>query len=181
MKFLATVLVFTAMAAQAKEIAHYRFAVQDYATNEVVHVEATLEDTKELHIEAMSFLGRGHGPIFFPSEVKEDVSVTKNLNKYTYEILFNKVKNLANAQIKTTYQQIVCTMMPGPEASNNHLTVRRNWDWDMDDFIGEMELISGPSGCWVSTSVQPDGDWGKRHAYELKEVLKTLALETIEL
>ena len=88
---------------------------------------------------------------------------------------------MANPQIKTTYSQIVCTMMPGPEAANNHLTVRRNWNWDIRDFLGEMELVSGPSGCWVSTNIQPEGDWGKRNANELKEVLKVLALETIEL
>lgn len=181
MKILAAVLLLTSTLAQAKEIANYRFAIRDNVSQELFVINAKLDDNKVLQIKGQAYEDTGHGPIFFPSPANREILEEKVLNTFSYENLFSKIKTLSTAKIKTTHAQIVCAMMPGPTASNDHLTVRRDWNWEEQDLIGDMLLVSGPSGCWVSTSIKPETDWGKREASNLKNQLKILALDMLNI
>ena len=180
MKLLTTLLLLSSTIIHAKEIAHYRFAVRDNTNQELILMEVSVDDQKELIVKSKIYESSEQGPIFFPTEIREEMTVKKELNQFSFDAIFYKVKNLANTAIEISEHQIVCAMMPGPTASNDHLSVLRDWSWDAQDFLGSLELVSGPQGCWVSRKVQPKEQWAKQQALNLKEIIRVLALDTLE-
>lgn len=70
-------------------------------------------------------------------------------------------------------------MMPGPTMSNNHLSVLRGFDYNNQTYLGEMELVDGPQGCWVRSATYPKNAYDRTTAASLKTLIKTLTLEHI--
>ena len=94
-------------------------------------------------------------------------------------ILKASAVNLSKAKITTKTAQIICMMMPGPAASNNHLSVATDYDYHTDDFTGAMKLVLGPQGCWVRKPVFPANQYDRATAKELKALIKILVLDFV--
>lgn len=180
MKLLATLLLFSSTMIQAKEIAHYRFAVRDNTNQELILMEASIDDRQELVVKSKIYTTNSQRPIFFPAEIREEMTVKKELNQFSFDTIFYKIKNLANTTIEISEPQIVCAMMPDPTGSNDHLSVLREWDWEAQDFLGGLELVSGPQGCWVRRRIQPKDQWAKQQAQSLKDIIRVLALDSLQ-
>lgn len=175
MIILALVLSTNSMAAN---IAEYRFAIfaDDHKT---IHVfKAAVTDTSELEVEMTTSVGRP--PFFFPQNgevVTKDFS--KRLNKHVFKTLKELAVSLSNAKITKKENQIICMMMPGPALSNNHLSVKRGFDHRSGSFLGDMELVSGPNGCWVRNPVFPEDESQRGNAASLKSLIKVLVLDEV--
>lgn len=155
----------------AKNIANYRFAIgsNDWRfAGDATVVSATLTDEGNLTVTRTDSNGQ------LP-EVFEEA-----LNEHTFRSMKWNVIALSNAEIKEEFSQIVCMMMPGPLQSNDHLSVRRGFDVNVDEFLGEVKLVFGPQGCWVSHKVSPAGGREQLAAQILKEQIRTAALEMIK-
>ena len=83
---------------------------------------------------------------------------------------------LSQAQIKNVHSDYVCMMLPYPTMANDHLKVRRDYIHSSLTFNGPMELVSGPSGCWVADKVFPEHQNDKNAALSLKAALKGITL-----
>jgi hypothetical protein len=109
----------------------------------------------------------------------EKVEITV-LGEKTFDALKNEIKKLSNAELKHTRADIVCMLMPTPLLSHDHLTVARGYHYEQG-FTGALELVDGPSGCWLANQTHPIEAYDLTAAKVLKGQLKVLALETLDL
>ena len=178
---LTTLLAFLLIqSAFAKDIATFRFAIHEgpHDRTEITVVVAKLTDDKEIKITTSSAFGRF--PFFNSGDNVETKEFTKPLNDKIYNMLKHNVMNLSKAEITTREAQVICMMMPGPAQSNNHLSVLADYDYNEDDFLGKMKLVSGPQGCWVRKATFPKNQYDRATAQELKALLKALTLDFID-
>ncbi|MBL6990352.1 MAG: hypothetical protein ISR65_11260 [Bacteriovoracaceae bacterium] len=103
-------------------------------------------------------------PVYNYEETQASDSV-KLLNNEVYNELLNDIRVLEDAKIETIRPDFVCEMMP--LISNDDLEVKRGQS---------LELVDGPSGCWVPTHVHPKTTYAQKAAALLKRSLKLLSL-----
>jgi len=177
--FLLALLLFGSTSTFAKTISEYRFAIRegDYRNSTVKVIEASLEDDGLLSAKVTVASGTFS---YHPDEVQLPVLYTTQLSEHTLSTLKNNIIALSQAEIISEFQAVVCMMMPGPVQSNDHLSVARDYDFNSDDFLGALELVSGPQGCWVSHRVNPKGGRQQLAASLLKNQIKVIALEAIK-
>lgn len=162
----------------AKDIASYRFAISETVDGKILikHMVATIADDMSLTIDLTKSAGTRP---WFMEEVGPTTTHTKYLNESTYNIVKTQIVSISNAPIKRVHTPMVCMMMPGPEQSNDHLTVARGYDFNSASFLGDLELILGPQGCWVAHKVYPENERATQQARALKNSIKLLATELI--
>ena len=170
----------TSAATVAKDVTSYRFAVRSDLgeVTQVHHLVATVTDGAILRIEHTQ--SEGSHP-FFADSVGRTEELSKRLSTFTYQSLMGNVIALSNAKIERSFMQVVCMMMPSPVHSNNHLSVARGYDVNTGNFFGDMELVAGPRGCWVSSKVKPVGGREQLAADLLKNQIKVATLEFLNL
>jgi hypothetical protein len=173
-------VLMTSTAAIAKDLTSYRFAVRSDVDGktQIHNLVATVTMAATLRVEHTQTEGRYP---FFTDSVGNSVELTKRLSSFTFESLKRNIIALSNAEIDQRFNQVVCMMMPGPVQSNDHLFVARGHDWNTGHFFGELELIHGPQGCWVSNKVAPKGGREELAAKLLKNQIKVITLEFLNL
>ncbi|MFT6069315.1 MAG: hypothetical protein ACJAT2_002753 [Bacteriovoracaceae bacterium] len=176
---LITICLLFSTNAFAKDLASYRFAVrEDVAGKSIIHsLVATVTDEAELNITHNT--ASGTFPFFMDEQSEGEGSFSKKLNKHIFSLLKRDIIRLSEAEIERRTNQIVCMMMPGPTMSNNHLSVLRGYDYRSDSFTGVMELVDGPSGCWVSSATYPKNTYDRAAATSLKGLIKAITLDSI--
>lgn len=169
----AIVFSFTSM---AKDLATYRFAVSETVDGQhnVKVFVTTLTDDQVLKISMTNSTGTHFWNL---STDGEEQLFEKELNNLVYDQLKTQVISLSHAPIRRVQAQVVCMMMPGPMHSNDHLSIARGYDWNSGSFLGDLELIMGPEGCWVMNKVFPENERAAGQARALKSSLKLLTLE----
>ena len=175
---IAMVLLFST-AAFAKDLASYRFAIRtdDGNSRSIIHqMVTTVTDEGEMTV-VLNTSG-GNFP-FFTEDRSNEKTFAKTLNKHVFKLLENDIKRLSNAEIEKRTNQIVCMMMQGPMSSNNHLSVLRGFDYNSKSYLGEMELVDGPHGCWVRSATYPKNTYDRATAASLKALMKALTLDHI--
>lgn len=177
---IATILI--ASAATATDIAKYNFAFRAADGQGIHNVSAVLHDDKTLKLEVVTSHLRPDSPRRYPLpivgwETGAGVSFTKELAAEVYSILSVDALSLSRAEIEVQVAGIVCMMMPGPTMSNNHLSVRRDYDYNTETFKGEMTLVQGPRGCWVGRKVFPKNQHDQATAARLQATIKALAID----
>jgi len=164
--------------AMAANIAEYRFAQMGEERGSVHVFKVAVTDSAELDIELTTSVGRP--PFYLPQDGEVNTKdFSKRLNKHVFETLKNHIVSLSSAEIEERMNQIVCMMMPGPAQSNNHLSVKRDYDYRTQEFKGEMQLVSGPNGCWVRHAIFPKVEWQRANAQALKNLIKVLTLDHV--
>lgn len=93
--------------------------------------------------------------------------------------MFPKIIGLSNSPIKEVTSAVVCMMIPGPAQSNDHLVIRRGYDFNSGSFFGELELVLGPQGCWVAHKVFPANERATQQARALKNTIRVLTLDFV--
>ncbi len=163
----------------AKDLASYRFAVrEDVAGKSIIHhMVTTITEEAELNIVLNT--SSGSFPFFIDGESEAEANFSKPLNKHIFALLKRDITRLSGADIERRTNQIVCMMMPGPTMSNNHLSVLRGYDYNTGTFAGVMELVDGPSGCWVSSATYPKNTYDRTAATSLKGLIKAITLDSI--
>ncbi len=158
------------------DIASYRFATLDKRDDQsVVKVmRATVSDDRVLTVELS--VATGDRPFFIGGDVITSTH-EKVLNELVYDSIRSSVIAIANAPIKKQFSEIVCMMFAGPELSNNHLSIARDYDFKTKVFKRPMELVQGPQGCWVSHKVNFENERAAQQARGLKDALRVLALD----
>lgn len=164
--------------ALAKDIANYRFAVSEVVDGQhtVKVLNTTITDDQVMKVT----LTRATGSMPWNMTVDgETESFEKDLNNLVFEQIKTQVVSISNAPIKRVQAEIVCMMMPGPAQANDHLSVARGYDWNSRSFLGDLELVMGPQGCWVRNPVFPANERAAGQARALKASIKLLTLEFI--
>ncbi|MEE2670675.1 MAG: hypothetical protein VYA54_03140 [Bdellovibrionota bacterium] len=156
----------------ADELAHHRFAIQLTEKSQIVTVEATVLESKSLKVEAKVFTGELDRPFLNLKPVGEPILIDEAIPTSVFSELKSKISELQNAKIEKRIYEVICLMFPRPTMSNNHLSVFRE---------GEMKLVSSPSGCWVSKETLPSSVKAALNAQLLKQSVKVLALEALNL
>lgn len=156
----------------ATELAHHRFAIQLTEKSQIVIIEATVLENKGLEVEASVFTGELNRPFLDLKPVGEPILIDEVIPTSVFSELKSKISVLQNAKIENRIYEIICLMIPRPTMSNNHLSV----------FVeGEKKLVSSPSGCWVSKETLPSSAKAALDAQLLKQSIKVLALEALNL
>jgi len=136
-----------------------------------VRVEAILKRNRVLRLKIQKIKGGGEGPPVGPQRVfKRKLSIGQ------YNDLFNKVTQLSNSKIENTYSDFVCMMLPPASLANDHLKVKRDYEYNSYSFNGSLKLISTPTGCWLGDKVYPKSDESKNLVHGLKAAIKAVAL-----
>ena len=163
----------------AKDIANFRFAIREDVEGRSIihHMVSTITDEAELKVTLNSSSGRF--PFFIDGDSQPEATFSKELNKHVFALLKNDIIRLSNAEIEKRTNQIVCMMMPGPTMSNNHLSVLRGHDYNTQEFLGKMELVDGPNGCWVRSATYPKNTYDRAAAASLKGLIKAITLDHI--
>lgn len=187
----ALVLTSTAQAlsiAPYETVANYKFMEQSgvhYGSNNDAtfhRFNISISDGKYMEIEVQSTDSVMRGPFAEPTPGSRTrtIRVSENMNDKLYKTIMNKVYSLANAKMKK-YDRIhpICMMMPAPSMYTNHLSVKRDYDYDKKYFKKPLQVILGPQGCWVSNPIIPKNNYDVREARELALMLKTLALQEL--
>jgi hypothetical protein len=164
--FLLLTFAFLMQTAQATELAKYKFAIRD-DENQFYTIESTLHEEQTLNVLVYTSEGS------FPSRLVEFNEYEFNVSKLNFTRLEEKAMFLQKAEVISLFSQIVCMLMPSPEQSNDHLYVQ-------DENEG-LKMIMSPNGCWNSRKVFPKKEYSVQLANELKQSLKTLTLEKLEL
>ncbi len=177
--FIAVSALLFSVTTMAKDIASYRFA-----TSEVVNEEhtvrvfvATVSDDQILKISLTKASGSAPWDLNVDGEA---IEIEEKLTQLAYNQIKTQVVGVSNAPIKREFSPMICMMMAGPAQSNDHLSVARGYDWSTQSFLGELELILGPQGCWVSSKVFPEHKRAEQQAHALKASIKLLTLQFTE-
>jgi len=149
-----TLLTFTSTLASAANIASYNFDTWAEGNREILSVVVSITDDQEMKILAHGETNIAELVLIEPQIVKLKESVYREIENLTFD--------LENAKIEKKYNQVVCMMYP-VIGRTNHLYIAS-------------ELVSGPTGCWVSNSVQPKNEYQLNKALQLKQMIKVLAL-----
>ncbi|MCR9204163.1 MAG: hypothetical protein NXH75_06275, partial [Halobacteriovoraceae bacterium] len=133
----------------------------------------TITDDKIMKISLTSASGSNPWSMTIDTEAEY---FEKDLNDLVFDQIKTQIVSLSHAPVKRVQAQVVCMMMPGPGQSNDHLSVARGYDWNSGSFLGDLELIMGPQGCWVMNKVFPANERAAGQARALKTSIKLLAL-----
>lgn len=92
--------------------------------------------------------------------------------------LMGLIRNLSNAELQETRQDIVCMRVP-PIGPNPALVVRRGWDAQKKAFTGKPKMIMDNTGCWAHYHVKPKHQWHENEARRLMTMVETLVLQSL--
>ena len=106
-------------------------------------------------LKVVETTSRGENRWSINDENQETVIRIPRLRKAAYDLLFNDVVVLADAEIQQSRSAIVCMLMPAWPQSQDHLRVARSYDYERKTFKGELLLVDGPHGCWLSEKPFP--------------------------
>jgi hypothetical protein len=191
-KLLAIIAFFSMMsvAQAAQTIATYKFAFVNSSqvagvpptgsglptfNPNSVRVTAVLKKNRVLRLKIQRVQGSGEG-----TPVGRQKVIRKRLRINQFNDLFHKVTQLSTAEIEEHHSDIICMMLPYPSLANDHLKVRRNYDYGTYSFGGPIKLVSSPSGCWLADKTFPKNEGDKNTALSLKSALKSIALGFVE-
>lgn len=176
MKILMTaLLVFGSMTTFATEIATHRFTEFTEAGQQAFRLyNVSLHQEGYLAVSYTEYKTRP-GSIGGEQEIGSD-SYKVELQEMVFKNILESVKRLSLAKIETTIHPVTCAMWPSPVLSNDHLSIKGEYDYNLNAFIGEMKLINGPQGCWVHSSVSPAAAYHATEASELTGILEVLAM-----
>ena len=102
----------TANVAAAKTIAQYQVVVEDAYDSEtgadkVIVANVLVDDSSRVEVEVNEYDNRF---VFVPVDT---YTLHNRLPGKTFESVLGHLRNLANAELKKTYSDIVCMIMPG--------------------------------------------------------------------
>ncbi|MBI2519840.1 MAG: hypothetical protein HYV97_05475 [Bdellovibrio sp.] len=170
-----------ALTPRKQAIAEYTFGINDFGSEDANVGEyvlkkytATLFTDQTLKIVEVTT--RGDNQWNMGNDNQEQVIRIPRLQKAVYDILFQDVIALADAEIQQTHSAIVCMMMPMWPQSQDHLKVARTYDYNTKTFKGELLLVDGPHGCWLANKTFPKDEYAHQTAHTLKRSIKLLAL-----
>ncbi len=168
-----------ATGAFAKDIASYRFATSEFANgiHNIKHFVTTLAEDQVLRVTLVRATGTA---AWNATREGEPINFEQELGDLIFNQLRTQIAGISNAPIKRVLDPMICMMMPGPIQSNDHLSVARDYDWNTRSFLGELELILGPQGCWVANKVYPEHERVTQQAHALKSALKFTTLQILE-
>lgn len=172
---LITITLLTWSASANTIIAKYDFGVQSQTNTDNKFVKATLTDEGDLSIEVYdSLFVVKAGSIARPAanEMIFTQISEKNLIK-----LSNLARETVNSEIVNVFPQIICMMMPAEYMTSNHLYLNREFNNDLEKFVGHLELVLGPQGCWSTNRTHLADSWANDSAKEIKTILKILVNE----
>ena len=106
-----------------------------------------------------------------------DQIVTAQVSAKNLEMVASLTRSLMSVKVVTSTSQIICMMMPSPFAESDHLFLNRAYDYDKSEFLGPVELVLGPEGCWVANKVHPEGVWPVETARKIKSIIQVLVNE----
>mgnify|MGYP003683748371 CR=1 FL=1 len=169
---LITTFLFALSASANTIIAKYDFGVQNSFDNGKF-VKSTLTEDGSLSIEIYNHL------ILANSAARPSASelIFAQINPKNLQFIISKIIPTTQAQVVTTYSEIICMLMPSGFMESDHLYLNRTYNSHTGEFIGDLELVHGPQGCWVSGKVSLDNTQDNQRAYELKSTLKLLINE----
>lgn len=175
---LATLLVLLSFKSHSADLASYRFATLDQESDQAIVkvLEVTVDEERLLKVKMSK--ATGESPFFIGGNV-ETTTHEKVLNRAVFDSLKTRVVAIANAPIIKKIDLIVCELFAGPLLSNDHLSVARDYDFESKTFNGDIELVSGPQGCWVMNKVMLENERARQQALSLKEALRTLGLDFV--
>lgn len=170
------ITLITSSLAFSTEIAGHRFAIYGAQRGMYHNFEISISD-KQVMAVRMTTSKTGRRNFIGGSSLVETMKVEKDLNNRVYKLLKSSIVRLSNAKISKIHRTIVCRMMAGPTLSNDHLSIKRNYQRSTDTFLGKMTLVSNPSGCWQTISIFPTHVNDKLIAEQLKSTLEILTLD----
>ncbi|MCB0365027.1 MAG: hypothetical protein H6624_11845 [Bdellovibrionaceae bacterium] len=132
-------------------------------------VTASVDETGVLTVSSVTTRG------FDATE--PSVVLTRQLSESSVDFLRNELLSLSDAEIQSSYSDIVCMIAVSPAQMIDHLSVATNWDWQKNQFLGELRTVMGPQGCWVHHHIAPKVEWQMNQARGLKKMLQLLALD----
>jgi hypothetical protein len=174
--FTLVMTLITSSFAFSSEIASHRFTTFGDIRGTYQTFQVTIDETQTMNIKmTTSKSTRPHviGALYDNHTQK----FRKDLNNKVFAKLKKSIVRLSKSKISIIHNVIVCRMMPGPTMTNDHLNIRRDYDYSTSTFLGEMKLVSNPSGCWQTRSIFPKNDNDKAIANELKAIIKIIVLD----
>ncbi len=86
---------------------------------------------------------------------------------------------LSNAEIKTTYSDVVCMMMPlaGPSPS---LYIKSGYDHSSGAFGGDLRVVESNTGCWAHEHINLVNEYDVRTAATITASLQVLAFQLMK-
>lgn len=174
---LMTVLLLSSGAfASNKIIAQFDFAKDRVSGMDSSYTKVRVQLTEEGTLFVSTWEGLS-GYIFAGAENNMDATIeVRDLSEAQFSLIKRDVFQLSRAKIKTTRAQVVCMMMPSPGMGIDSLMVARKYDYNTNEFNGSLELVDGPSGCWISSQTHPESNYDRESAKVLKRSLKLLSL-----
>ncbi|MCJ8276665.1 MAG: hypothetical protein MJK18_07475, partial [Bdellovibrionales bacterium] len=133
--------------------------------------QSTITEGGEIYIEVFSKLmfnvARPAAEEVYSAQISET-----NLNQ-----LKSLTASLVNSEIAEVKYDVVCMLMPSDFMMSNHLYLNRGFDSETETFNGELELVLGPQGCWVSNKVNFKNKWDNTSAQRIKTLIEILTYE----
>jgi hypothetical protein len=157
------------------KLATYAFGASNYDTGAVYKVDATIvegvDGSKVLNVKTQTFKPGIFTDLSNPVKTEEkNVRISKILSQE----LIGSVEALKGADVTVEKREYVCLMFiaPGIQLTIDHLAVA--------NANGELILLDGPKGCYLSEVIMPQEEYLRKFASTLKIELKALALATIK-
>lgn len=94
------------------------------------------------------------------------------LTAYQMHMITELIKELSIVPLEVTQRTRICEIVIDEYKMIDHLMIRREWDYESQQFLGGFELISTPSGCWMPLEVNPRHHGDAARARLLKLILQ---------
>jgi disulfide bond formation protein DsbB len=174
--FTLVIALISSSLAFSTEIAGHRFAIYGAQRGMYHNFDISISDKQVMAVKMIT--SKSGNPYFIGgSSLVDTVKMEKDLNNRVYALLKQSIVRLSKVKISKIHRTIVCRMMAGPTLSNDHLSVKRQYQRSTDSFLGEMKLVSNPSGCWQTVSIFPTQPQNLLIAEQLKSTLEILTLD----
>lgn len=132
--------------------------------------DAELNDEQTIEVKMTTYRGRFGS---YQAVASTPIRATKILGDLTFNKLNLLSQRLNQSEIETTTRAAVCMVMPGFGTNHSGLVLTQE--------DGSEKRIYGPQGCWIPVSIYPKDQYSKKLTAEISTMLKTLALDAVEL
>ncbi len=176
---ITTALFFSGLAQAGDIIAKYEFSQSKHQEGLTYLITAAVDHEQGLSVQ-VNKIKNDYTRILGPQDVEVELEKEYTLNNLEFNLLKRRIDHFHDVKIVRNTNRVICMMMPHPTMYFNTLSLNpTSYTTGGPTRLG-LEVVLGPTGCWVRNSITPEKSIDTERASTLKDLIKLITLNKIE-
>ncbi len=176
---ITTALFISGLAQAGDIIAKYEFSQNKYQEGLTYMITAEVDLDQGLSVKVNKILN-DYSRIPGPQDVEAGLEKEYKLSDIEFNILKRRIDHFHDVKIVRNTNRVICMIMPHPTMYFNTLSLNPTSYTIGGPTRSALEVVLGPTGCWVRNSITPEKSVDIERASTLKDLIKLITLNKIE-